>query len=782
MQLKWIGLLLVSSLSFGQVAQITSAPEQFPQVDAIINDAVQTNLIPGAVLLIGHNGQIVYRRAFGSRSLIPDREPMTLDTIFDAASLTKVVATTPSIMKLFEAGKIRLDDPVTKYLPEFQGGKSGITIRLLMTHFSGLPPDLPLVPRWSGYETGIQKALTIVPVAPPGARFMYSDINFILLAEIVHRLSGELLSQFAHEQIYAPLKMDETEFQPAAALRPRIAPTEIDPDTGQPMRGVVDDPTARYMGGIAGDAGLFTTADDLAKYAFMILGRGEYQGVRIFGPATVEKFTEPATPADQPILRALGWDIDSTFSSNRGELYPIGSFGHTGYTGTSIWMDPVTNSFVIVLTNVVHPIHGKSLSSFRCRIATAVAAHYGTEIPNTVSLTGYTETIAMAGVHRVIARNAQTLTGLDILEQQNFAELKGKRIGLITNQTGVDRQGSRNVDQMLASGVRVVKLFSPEHGINGSQDTLDINNSKDAKTGLPVVSLYRPNQRRLTAEQMIGTDAIVFDIQDVGARFYTYSCTMLYALEAAAKAHKPFYILDRPNPITGTHVEGPVLDTQFESFVGCLNIPLRHGMTFGELASMANAEQHWGADLHVVKMNNWQRGDWFDSTGLTWVDPSPNIRSLNAALLYPGLAMLEANNNYSVGRGTDAPFEQIGADWIRGADLAQVLNARMIPGVRVYATRFRPTTSNFAGKEIEGIRFVINDREAFDSTRLGIEVAVALHNLYPGKIDFEKCRFLIANLNIIKGLTDGTDAGDLSAQAQQEATQFDARRKQYLLY
>ncbi len=782
MKFLWIGLLLASSLSVGQVAQITSAQEQFPEVDAIVNDAIQTNLIPGAVVLIGHNGRVVYRRAYGSRSLVPDREPMTLDTIFDAASLTKVIATTPSIMKLFEAGKIRMDDPVTKYLPEFQGGKSDITVRLLMTHFSGLPPDLPLIPRWSGYEVGIHKALTIAPVAPPGARFIYSDINFNLLAEIVHRLSGELISQFAREHIYIPLGMNETGFQPAPALQSRIAPTEIDPDAGQPMRGVVDDPTARYMGGVAGDAGVFTTADDLAKYAFMILGRGEYQGIRIFSPATIKKFTEPATPADQPILRALGWDMDSTFSSNRGELYPIGSFGHTGYTGTSIWMDPVTNSFVIVLTNVVHPIHGNSLSSFRCRIATAVAAHYGTEIPNTVSLTGYTETISMAGVHRVTARNGQTLTGLDVLEQQDFAELKGKRIGLITNQTGVDMQGSRNVDQMLAAGVRVVKLFSPEHGITGSQDTLDITDSKDAKTGLPVVSLYRPNQRRLTPDQMAGTDAIVFDIQDVGARFYTYSCTMLYALEGAARDHKPFYVLDRPNPITGTHIEGPVLDKQFESFVGCLDIPLRHGLTFGELANMANAEQHWGAELHVVKMSNWQRGDWFDSTGLTWIDPSPNIRSLNAALLYPGLAMLEANNNYSVGRGTDAPFEQIGANWIHGVELAHVLNARMIPGVRVYATRFRPQTSNFAGTEIEGVRFVVTDRESFDSTRLGFEVAVALNSLYPGKIDFEKCKFLIADPKIIDQLKNGTDAGALASQAEEEAAQFDARRKQYLLY
>lgn len=775
-----IGLALAGALSAGQTVT-AGAQEEFPQVDAIVNDAVQSTLIPGAVLVIGHNGKVVYRKAYGSRALIPQREPMTLDTIFDAASLTKVVATTPSIMKLFEQGTIRLDDPVTKYLPEFQGGKSDITIRLLMTHFSGLPPDLPLVPRWSGYQTGIEKALTITPIAPPGAQFIYSDINFNLLAEIVRRLSGQSVAEFAQHQIYVPLEMSESGFQPAISLRPRIAPTEINPDTGEPMRGVVDDPTARYMGGIAGDAGLFTTADDLAKYAAMMLGMGEYGGVRIFDPATIKKFTEPATPADQPILRALGWDMDSTFSSNRGELYPIGSFGHTGYTGTSMWMDPTTDSFVIVMTNVVHPKHGKSLTSFRSRIATVVAARYGMKMPNTVSLTGYVETISMAGVHRVIARNAQTLTGLDVLEQQGFAELKGKRIGLITNQTGLDRQGSRNVDQMLSAGVHVVRLFSPEHGLGGTKDS-DMVNGRDEKTGLPVISLYQPNGRKMSPDQMAGTDAMVFDIQDVGARFYTYSCTMIYALEAAARARKPFYVLDRPNPITGTHVEGPVLDSQLTSFVGCLDVPLRHGMTFGELATMANVEQRWGADLHVVKMSNWQRGDWFDSTELTWVNPSPNMRSLNAALLYPGLAMLEANTNYSVGRGTDAPFEQIGADWISGPLLAHALNARFIPGVRVYPTRFRPAESNFAGKEIEGVRFIVTDREAFDSTRLGIELAVELQKLFPGKLDIEKCRFLIGDEKIVSELKSSDDAGAIWYQAQQQAKQFAERRKPFLLY
>jgi len=269
----------------------------------------------------------------------------------------------------------------------------------------------------------------------------------------------------------------------------------------------------------------------------------------------------------------------------------------------------------------------------------------------------------------------------------------------------------------------------------------------------------------------------------VGARFYTYSCTLLYALEEAAKTKTPFYVLDRPNPITGVHVEGPSLDANLDSFVGCYDIPLRHGLTFGELATMANAEQHWNADLRVVKMKDWQRGDWFDTTSLTWVNPSPNMRSLNAALLYPGLAMIEALSNYSVGRGTDAPFEQIGADWINGPELASLLNSRFLPGVRVYPTRFRPTSSNFAGREVEGVRFVILDREMVNSTLLGLEVASALSKLYPGHLDFEACRFLIGNQKVIDSLRRGEDARAIDGRIEHEdLPKFLSRRAPYLLY
>jgi len=281
-------------------------------------------------------------------------------------------------MKLFDEDKLDIDQPVTQYLPEFQGGHSAISVRNLLTHFSGLRPDLTLEPPWSGYDTGIQKALLEKPTAPPGVKFVYSDINFLLLGEIVRRLSGQTLADFAQEEVFRPLEMKDSRFLPPPAELPRIAPTEFDPAGGPPLRGVVHDTTARYMGGVAGDAGLFTTAEDLAHFAQMMLDGGVFRGKRVFSEQAVEKFTSRQSPPNQPILRGLGWDIDSPLSRNRGELFPIGSYGHTGYTGTSIWIDPGSRSFVIFLTNYIHPRKEKrSLSALRSQVATIAAASMG---------------------------------------------------------------------------------------------------------------------------------------------------------------------------------------------------------------------------------------------------------------------------------------------------------------------------------------------------------------------------------------------------------------------
>jgi uncharacterized protein YbbC (DUF1343 family)/CubicO group peptidase (beta-lactamase class C family) len=775
MRLLWCAVASAISLS----------AQAFPgagALDQTITQAIEQGKMPGAVLIVGHDGQIVYRKAYGKRALAPRTEDMTLDTIFDCASLTKVVATTASLMKLFEEGKFRLNDKITDYIPEFQGGKSDITIRNLMTHFSGLQPDVPLTTPWTGYDTGVKLACTFKPGGPPATRYVYSDINFILLGELVHRLSGKLVNEYARDNIFLPLGMKESMFQPPASLVPRIAPTERLPvKTGQPLRGVVHDPTARNMGGIAGHAGLFSTADDLARFAQMMLNGGELNGVRLFSPLTVAKFTEPQSPPDQAILRGLGWDIDSPNSGNRGELFPIGSYGHTGFTGTSIWIDPSTKTFVILLANSVHPDLRPAITPVRSKVATIAAANVGiTE--RKVTVNGYNETMPAAGVRRTIARNGSTFTGLDVLASQKFGIFSGKRIGLITNHTGVDRDGKRNIDIMKDAGLKIEALFSPEHGFLGKEERPGIQDAVDPSTGIKVYSLYGKTTRP-TADMLKGLDALVYDIQDVGVHFYTYETTMAYAMEEAAKAGVPFYVLDRPNPITGVHVEGPFLDAANKSFVGYMpGEPVRHGMTIGELAKMFNGENKLGANLTVVPMRDWSRGDWFDSTGLSWVDPSPNMRSLNAATLYPGVCFLETPRNLSVGRGTDAPFEQIGADFIGGRELAAYLNGRLIPGVRVYATRFTPTESNFKGTRIEGVRFVVTNREQFDATRLGMELVAAIEKLYPGKVDFTLSKRIIGSDDIIRRLKAGEDPRNLQTLMQDDVEAFTSKRAKYLLY
>ena len=756
------------------VAAATLAAQTFSgskALDDAVNLAIQQGQLPGAVLIVGHNGQIVHRKAYGRRALVPVAEPMTTDTLFDIASLTKVVATTPALMKLFEQGKFRLNDKITDYIPEFQGGHSDVTIRNLFTHFSGLAPDVPLDRPWTGYDTGVRLAATTRPQGPPGGRFVYSDINFILLGELVHRLSGQTLADYAREKIFLPLGMKETMFQPPASLVPRIAPTER-LNGGAPLRGGVHDPTARNMGGVAGHAGVFATGDDLARFAQMMLNGGELGGVSLFSPLTVEKFTEPQSPPDQPILRGLGWDIDSPYSGNRGELFPIGSYGHTGFTGTSMWIDASTHTYVILLANSVHPTARPSLTPLRSKVATIAAAALGIMARN-VTLTGYNETFTGAGVHREVARNGATRTGLDVLEAQKFQPLQGKRIGLITNHTGIDRAGRRNVDLMLRSGVKVMALLSPEHGISGQEDRSEIGDSQDRTTGIKVYSLHGKTDRP-TPEMLHDLDALVFDIQDVGARFYTYATTMAYALEEAARAHIPIYVLDRPNPITGTRVEGPLLDAANRSFIGYFaGLPVRHGMTIGELANLFNAENKIGAALTVIRMEDWRRGDWFDETGLPWTNPSPNMRSLNGATLYPGLGLLEYSKGYSVGRGTDAPFEQIGAAFIGGRELAAYLNQREIPGVRVYPTRVGA---------VEGVRFVITNRELFDSTRLGLEIGGALQALYPGQVDFGLNRRLIGNDDVVRRLKAGEDPRSIWQTFEDGVADFVRKREPYLLY
>ena len=550
----------------------------------------------------------------------------------------------------------------------------------------------------------------------------------------MERVSGETLDVYATRHIFAPLQMTRTRFVPPATWRPKIAPTQYD-DNQHMLRGEVHDPTARRMGGVAGHAGLFSTGDDLAKFAQALLngGRG------ILSADTVQKMTSPEQPPTASAVRGFGWDIDSPFSSNRGDLLPVGSFGHTGFTGTSVWIDPTTQTYIILLTNSVHPRGKGNAIGLRSKVATEVAAALALnpsekEALRWKSLTGYNE--AMSAALHIGSRNGSVKTGIDVLEEHGFDVLQSpsgkKRIGVVTNQTGIDGQGQRTIDVLAKTrGVSLEAIFSPEHGVTGTLDTTGIGNSVDAITGVPVYSVYGGTDaaRRPPPDVMKTLDAVVFDIQDAGARYYTYETTLGYFLEGAAKAGIELIVLDRPDPATGSLVQGPVSDPGRENFTDYWTVPVRPGMTMGELAKMFNAERSINAKLTVVPMDGWQRGDWFDSTGLVWVNPSPNLRSVTEAALYPGVAIIEGTN-VSVGRGTDTPFEVLAAPWMKSKELAAYLNARGIAGIRFVPVTFTPSSSNYAGQKCEGVSFVVTDRNGFDAPELGIELAAALRKLY----------------------------------------------------
>jgi uncharacterized protein YbbC (DUF1343 family)/CubicO group peptidase (beta-lactamase class C family) len=767
-----------------------AAPRALSTVDAVIQKAISDGVVPGAVLIVGHDGRVIYRKAYGERALEPRREAMTLDTIFDMASLTKVIVTTTAVMQLVERGEVRLNDPVAKYLPEFaQNGKDDITVRQLLTHYSGLEPDLDLKTPWEGKQTAYAMAFAETPQQPPGSGFVYSDINFITLGALVERISGETLDEYARRHIFLPLKMTHTRFVPPVAWLAKIAPTQYD-ENEHMLRGVVHDPTSRRMGGVAGHAGLFSNADDLAKFCQALLNGGD----GILSSFSVEKMTRPEQPPSAPVLRGFGWDIDSPFSSNRGDFLPVGSYGHTGFTGTSIWIDPTTKTYIILLTNAVHP-RGGSAVALRSKVATAVAA----ALPLTTSekeavrwksITGYNE--ALSAARRVSNRNGSVKAGIDVLEEHAFDVLQAagskKRIGLVTNQTGLDAQGRRTIDVLaqlhnLYPGITLDAIFSPEHGVTGTLDTTDVNNSKDAATGVPVYSVYgaKDAARRPPADVMKRLDAVVFDVQDAGVPFYTYETTLGYFLEAAAQAGVEMIVLDRPDPITGSFVQGPVADAGHDSFTHYWTVPTRHGMTIGELAKMFNAEKHINARLTVVPMEGWQRGDWFDSTGLEWVNPSPNLRSITEAALYPGVGLIEYTN-ISVGRGTDTPFEIVGAPWIKGRELAAYLNARGIAGVRFDPITFTPASSNYSGQKCEGVNIVLIERNALDAPELGIELAAALRKFYPADYKIERMSELLVNQAAYDGLITGVDPRRIAQDWQENLEKFGLVRKKYLIY
>lgn len=808
----FVAQTLAANLPSATPASVGMSAERLARINAAVGEAIARKETPGAVVLAARRGRIVWRQAYGARAVEPQREAMTTDTIFDAASLTKVVATTTSIMILVERGQVRLNDPLSRYLPEIKdGGRERITIEHLLMHRAGYAPDFDLGEQWTGYDEALKRLASERLQSAAGTRFVYSDIGFIALGEVVKRVSGEPLDVFARKNIYEPLRMRDTSFNPRAALRARIAPTERRRAQaaylgGKPesagaqgelwLRGEVHDPTAFRMSGVAGHAGLFSTADDLAIYCQMILNGGAYGGVRILSPLGVATMTRPRAVNAEGGARGLGWDIASSFSANRGDLFPPGSFGHTGFTGTSLWLDPASETFVVFLSNRVHPDGKGDVGALRGRVATIVASslvdasaeqarlessRFASEtLLSLARLTGANSQAANTANNAGTPLDAEVLNGIDVLERDNFKQLAGLRIGLVTNHTGRNRRGRPTIDVLReAAGVRLVALFAPEHGIRGLVDD-KVSDARDEKTGLPVYSLYG-EARRPKPEHLKELDALVFDIQDIGTRFYTYISTLGHVMEEAARARIPVFVLDRPNPIGGTEVQGPVADADKLAFTSYHTIPVSHGMTIGELARLFNEERKIGCDLRVVEMAQWRRAMWFDATGQTWINPSPNMRSLTQATLYPGVGLLETTN-VSVGRGTDTPFEVVGAPWLDGQRLATYLNERRIAGVRFMPVRFTPRASVFQGEECGGINLFITDRTQFRAVQTGLEIAVALRRLHPAEWQVEKYLRLLAHTDTLERLKRGESPETIALSWQARLEEFRRARSRSLIY
>jgi uncharacterized protein YbbC (DUF1343 family)/CubicO group peptidase (beta-lactamase class C family) len=745
--------------------------EQMAPIADMAKKEIQVGRIPGAVVLIGNQGKVVYRRAFGLRALKPKKVSMTTDTIFDIASLTKVIATSPAVAQLVEAGKLNLEDPVAKYWPEFGvNGKEAITVRHLLTHYSGLRPDLDLKPNGSGYDMALRMVEEEKPLLPPGTSFIYSDINFIILGELVSRISGEPFEVYCAEHIFRPLEMKDTDFKPSPLLRPRIAPTQyLHGTTGKILWGEVHDPVACRMGGVAGHAGLFSTADDLAIFAQMILDGGSRESVKVLSPLMVKKMTLPQSPPDKVPLRGFGWNIDSS-------LISVGSFEHKGFTGTGIWIDPVSKTYVIILTNRVHPKGKGNVEPLRANILSLVNEAIG----SVSAEPGLASGPSPGQNEQRENTNEKMQTGIDVLAGENFRALAGLRVGLITNHSGVDSKGRRTVDLLhKARNVRLVVIFSPEHGFSGKAEGR-VSLTREPLTGLPIYSLYG-DVARPTQKMLVGLDALVFDIQDAGARFYTYISTMGYAMEACARKGISFYVLDRPNPISASLIQGPILDRDLKSFTEYFPLPVRHGMTVGELATLFNAEMNIGVKLHVIKMHGYERTHWYDETGLQWLGPSPNLRTVTEAILYPGVAMVEGSN-VSVGRGTTTPFELVGAPWINGEELASYLNNRGMQGVRFMPADFTPDSSTFKNQLCHGIQIALLDRQVLDSPALGIEIASALYRFYPKDFQLDKTLGLIGSRQVLLAIKEGRDPKSIVQDWQGPLEQFCKLRSKYLLY
>jgi uncharacterized protein YbbC (DUF1343 family)/CubicO group peptidase (beta-lactamase class C family) len=767
-------------------ASTWAQPADWAPMDTAVRAQLDAAGLPGAVLIVGDAHHVWLRRAWGQRAHSPQAEPMTPDTVFDLASLTKVLCTTTAVLQLAERGRLELDDPVARHWPAFgQHGKAAITVRQLLSHSGGLPAGLP------AGRAPLDALLALAPAAPPGSTRTYSDAGFIALGELVQRVSRLPLDDYCRLRVFQPLGLHALGFRPPPGVRARIAPTE--PAGDRPRRGQVQDPTARRLNGVAGHAGLFGSADDLARFAQALLRAQRGESKVPLHAGSLAALQRPQGPTGSADWYGLGWHLHAPLAAGRDALPPLGTIGHTGYTGTGLWIDLVQQRFVVLLTSRLHgaatdraATDGAAPGDARPLRRQVLALLAGLQAPlDTSRLLAHDASFARwIDQPPPLPRATAVASGIDVLHADRYAALAGRRIALLTHAAAIDRDGWRTLDRLRwAPGVTLVRVFTPEHGLQADAEGR-VPSRPDPWTGLPLHSLYG-ERRRPAAADLQGIQTLVVDLQDAGARFYTYAATLRETLRAAADAGVDVMVLDRPNPARADRVGGPMLDAGRRSFTAPTEMPVQHGMTLGELARYFAAElrdEGWEVpEPTVIAMRGYRREAWFDQTGLDWVAPSPNLRRPPAALLYPGVAWVEGAN-VSVGRGTAQPFERLGAPWLDGTRLAEALRAQELPGLDVRPVEFVPVAAPFAGQTCSGVALRVTDRERFDAQRLGAALVRALWRAAPDQFRIERTLGNVGSAAALAALQQEQPLDDLIAGWADDRAAFMRRRAAALLY
>ncbi|WP_149136283.1 serine hydrolase [Cupriavidus campinensis] len=753
-------------------------PEVAKTLDAVLATEVAAGHLTGAVVFVGDAEGILYRGVMGDRITGTQPVPMSADTIFDLASVTKPVAAATAVLQLVERGKLALDRPVAAYWAAFgRHGKQSITLRQLLTHTSGLAPGVSSRRALRSRAAVLQDILAMSAKDAPGERVVYSDINYVVLGEIVERASGVPLDVWCEINIFAPLGMSRTGFRPD----PRdTAPTAW--RDGKLLAGTVHDPIADALGGVSGNAGLFSTADNLARYATMLLRGGVASGTetRILSPESVNLMSTPATLDSGGPVRSVGWSVEPPLIANRYRTAPAGTLSHLGYTGTGLWIDLVTKRFIVILSSRLYPAQAGDATVLRANILGAISSTSPPMTARAIAAAVPSMAAAVGRALRLPQSRGPVENGIDVLEGMQFAPLEGRRIALITNRSGFDAQGRRTLDVLAsAPSLKLVRIFAPEHGLDTDLD-VKFGDSPDERTGLPVRSLYT-GEWGIPKGDLADMDAVVFDIQDAGVRFFTYIAILGQALESASAARIPIFILDRPNPMGARHASGPVSDPGPTVLTAYHPLALAHGMTVGELARMFNTERGIGADLHVVRMRGYDRSMSFADTGLGWVPPSPNLRDAEALAWYPDIGLIEGGA-ISVGRGTPTPFSVVGAPWLRPELLSAQLT-RLRASVNFTPVHFVPTEGPYAGKLCAGLRFTRPGTGVPSKPgQLGLALAIALAAVDPVRFRLEALRTSVGSDVIWQMLKHGRSLTEVFATVDEQVAAFESRRAAYLIY